>query len=193
MSRALGIENNDTSKIFTVNNYGNFTANFIEVTPPIPNEYLFPLYGIIASTIIGWSIPSIIGWIKWKREIGKLNFYHNRIKVVYDDEKLDEKDIEHLEKLRDRISDAYSKGKINSEHYSNLKDEISILYQEIFKKRIQLLSNVLNKEDMKKIAEKIKDDIDDAYSKAKLNELHYDLLKEKISKYENNNNNNSKK
>lgn len=193
VSRALGIENNDTSKIFTVNNYGNFTANFIEVTPPIPNEYLFPLYGIIASTIIGWSIPSIIGWIKWKREIGKLNFYHNRIKVVYDDEKLDEKDIEHLEKLRDRISDAYSKGKINSEHYSNLKDEISILYQEIFKKRIQLLSNVLNKEDMKKIAEKIKDDIDDAYSKAKLNELHYDLLKEKISKYENNNNNNSKK
>ena len=33
----------------------------------------------------------------------------------------------------------------------------------------------------------MKDDIDDAYSKAKLNELHYNLLNKKISEYENKN------
>jgi hypothetical protein len=93
-----------------------------------------------------------------------------------------------LKEKIESISDAYSKGKINSEHYSNLKDEISVLYQEIFKKRIQSLNNISHKEDKQKQVEKMKDDLDDAYSKAKLTELHYNLLNKKISEYNNKNN-----
>ena len=106
---------------------------------------------------------------------------------LYDDGKLDENDIEPLNKLKGKISDGYSQGKINAEHYSNLKDEISLLYQELFKKRIHSLNDVSNNEDMQKQVEKIKDDIDDAYSKAKITELHYNLLNKKISEYENKN------
>ena len=184
----LGLKSIDETSILTIteSRSGIFTANFKEVQPPIPNEYLIPLYGIIASTIIGWSIPSIIGWIKTKTDIRKLNYFHKKIQSLYYDGKLDENDIEPLDNLKSRISDAYSKGKINSEHYSNLKDEISVLYQDIFKKRIQLLNDVSNNGDIRKQVEKIRDDIDDAYSKTKLNELHYNLLNKKISEYDNN-------
>ncbi len=57
-----------------------------------------------------------------------------------------------------------------------------MLYHEIFNKRID------NNEKVKSIKE-TKEDILDAYSKSKLIELHYDLLKEKISKIEKKNKN----
>ncbi len=72
--------------------YGTFTVTFVKVNPPIPTEYWIPLYGIIASTFVGWSIPSIITCSKSKTDIRKLNHYHQRIKTLYDDEKLDDKD-----------------------------------------------------------------------------------------------------
>jgi hypothetical protein len=48
-----------------------------------------------------------------------------------------------------------------------LKKEISILYEEIFKKRIDSLNN-LPENDKAKLLDKIKDDISDAYSKEKI-------------------------
>ena len=66
-----------------------------------------------------------------------------------------------------------------------MKKEISILYEEIFKKRIDSL-NDLAENDKVKLLDKIKDDISDAYSKEKISELHYTLLKEKLSNYEKN-------
>lgn len=187
----LGLENNDSSKIFTVNDYGNFTANFIEVTPPIPNEYLFPLYGIIVSTIIGWSIPSIIGWIKTRTDVRKLNYFHKKIFNLYGDGKLDDDDIDPLNKLKITISDAYAKGQINSEHYSNLKHEMSVLYQEIFNKKIDSLKDFHDSEvEINKI-DLIKHDLNDAFSKEKLNEKHYNLLKERILELDKNNKGNN--
>ena len=50
--------------------FGSFTANFKALPPAIPSEYLLGLFTIVASTIIGWSIPSIIGWTKSKRQAG---------------------------------------------------------------------------------------------------------------------------
>ena len=44
--------------------YGDFTVNFQSVPPPIPPDYWIPLYGIIISTVVGWSIPSMIGWAR---------------------------------------------------------------------------------------------------------------------------------
>ena len=75
------------------------------------------------------------------------------------------------------------RGKLNKEHYSNLKDEVSILYQEILKKKIESLSVLLKKENKKQF-KKIKEEIEDAHSKGKINELHYNLLNKKISEFE---------
>jgi hypothetical protein len=60
---------------------------------------------------------------------------------------------------------------------------IKLLYEDIFKKRIDSLNN-LQENDKVKLLDKIKDDISDAYSKEKINELHYMLLKDKLSNYE---------
>jgi uncharacterized membrane protein len=52
----------------TVNQFGNFTAYFRAVPPAIPSEYWIPLYGIIVSTVVESSIPSIISWRKSKNQ-----------------------------------------------------------------------------------------------------------------------------
>jgi hypothetical protein len=169
-----------------VTKFGTFTANFKELPPAIPSEYWIPLYGIIASTIVGWSIPSIIGWTKSKRDVGKLNYYHKQIASLYGDGKLDEKDIEALDRLRSRVSDAYSEGKINEKHYESLRAEISILYEEIFRKKMAALDSTNNYSVVKKPIQdqlaQIRNEIKYSFSKGKLNEKHYALLNEDISK-----------
>jgi hypothetical protein len=87
--------------------------------------YWIPLYGVIVSSIVGWSIPSIIGSIRSRKQGRLVNQYRKRIGYLYDDGKLDENDIEPLDKLKADITDAYSKGKISKLHYSLLNRKIS--------------------------------------------------------------------
>ncbi|HEY6588063.1 MAG TPA: hypothetical protein VIY98_07205 [Nitrososphaeraceae archaeon] len=98
-----------------------------------------------------------------------------------DDGKLDENDIEPLNRLRSSILDAYSEGKLNERHYESLVNNISMLYQEVFKKEIDSLNSLTNNEDKIKLLSKVHSDIEDEYSKEKVTEKHYNLLKEKIS------------
>jgi YVTN family beta-propeller protein len=185
ISQFLGLNPYD-SKISTleVTKFGTFTANFKELPPAFPPEYLIPLYGIIISTIVGWSIPSIISWAKSKRDVGKLNYYHNRIDSLYGDGKLDENDIAALEELRSSIVGAYSEGKLNEKHYKNLRNEMSVLYEKIFRKRIDDAVNSSKDSSKKKIVgeqlAQIRNDVKSAYSEGKINEKHYDLLSKDI-------------
>ena len=145
IDNVLGIQKSvEPELILNVTKFGTFTANFKELPPPIPSEYLIGLYTIVARTIIGWSIPSIIGWIKTRREITTMNYYHKKITSLYDDGILNKTDIEQLDKLKRHVSNAYAKGKVNNEHYTILKDEISVLYQKTLKNRIDALKNNLN-------------------------------------------------
>jgi hypothetical protein len=93
--------------------------------------------------------------------------------LAYDDNMLEKNDIPRLNSLNKNIIDSYAAGKINNDQYENLKNEVSMAYEEIFKKRI------LNREDDLR---RIQEDISDTYSKGKITKLHYDLLNEKISK-----------
>ena len=133
---------------------------------------------------MGWSIPSIIGWVKSKGDIKKLSHYHKKIASLYNDGKLDEKDIEPIDKLSINIADSYSKGKINNEHYTNLKDEISVLYHQIYDKKIDSLNHSFSFAERINSLQIIKNDIADLYSKGKIKELHYHMLKEKLLDFE---------
>ena len=177
----LGLKSSDSASNFTVTHGGSYTANFNDIPSPIPKEYLIGLYTIVVTTIIGLAIPSIVAWIKSKGEIRRLNQYHKKINLLYEDGNLDENDNEAMDILRNGISNAYAKGKINAEHYSNLKDEISILYHEVFNKRIESLDKLSNNEEKQKSMNQINEHISDAYAKGKVNELHYNLLKGNIS------------
>jgi hypothetical protein len=81
--------------------------------------------------------------------------------------------LEALNNIRNDLIDAYNKGKLSNDQYTNLKDDVTIAYEEIFSKRI------INREDD---LQWIQEDISDAYSKGKITKLHYDRLNEKISK-----------
>ena len=108
------------------------------------------------------------------------------IKHLYEDGKLDKNDIDSLDKLRDNITDEYTRGKINKEQFDKLADDISIRYQEIFRKEIDSVMTAPSEEDKEKELNEIKHDIEDACAKGKISELHYNLLNKKITDYEGN-------
>ena len=148
-----------------------------------PPEYWIPLYGIIVSTIVGWSIPSIIGWIKSKTRIRRVNQYHKRIhSLSTDNKKLYEND-KVLDTLKTDIKNAYAEGKISEQHYSNLKDETSILYERAYKYKIDSLNSKAGGENNRIELDEIKNAITDAYAEGKIIEQHFNLLKEKITNF----------
>jgi YVTN family beta-propeller protein len=182
----LRIRSDEPEATLNVTKFGTFIANFKELPAPIPSEYWIPLYGIIASTIVGWSIPGIISWTKSKMDARKLNYYHKQITSLYGDGKLDENDVPTLDRLRGRVLDAYSEGKLNEKHYESLRSEISTLYEEIFRKKIESLGKnngvvTSNKSKEEQVAQ-LRNEVEYAYSKGKINEKHYDLLSKAISK-----------
>src|SRR6476620_7076988 len=167
-----------------ITKFGSFTANFKALPPPIPTQYVATLITIVATAFIGsWLTPTVIEWRNRRKQVSKLDHCHNEAKNLYNDGKLDSNDIEKLNKLKDKITDVYTKGKINKEQYDKLGNEISISYREIFTKEIDSL-NTISKNDKLEQLLRIKTDIEDAYAKGKINELHYTLLKERLANYE---------
>jgi hypothetical protein len=83
----------------------------------------------------------------------------------------------------EEIYDAYTKGRITNEHYTHLKSELSNLYAYSLRKAIDSVFSKF-KNDKEKIDD-LKENISTAYIKGILNETNYELLKDKISNYEN--------
>jgi hypothetical protein len=177
----FNIKSDEPEAKLNITKFGTFTANFKELPSPVPTEYWTGLYTVVISSIVGWFIPGIVSSIIRKRQLKNVGAFHKHIIGLYDDKQLDKKDIESLDKIKRDISNAYSTGKISNEHYDNLNKEISRLYQEVFKKEIDSLNSLTDNEDKMKLLNKIHYDVEDAYSKEKLTEKHYNLLKEKIS------------
>jgi YVTN family beta-propeller protein len=107
----------DSSGNLILDRYGTFTANFKPLPPAIPPEYLAPLYGIIVSSVIGWSIPSIIGWIRGKVQRRNLKECLTQIG------KLDKNTLE------EKITRLYVDGKINDSHHQLLINKITEHYE----------------------------------------------------------------
>ncbi|HEX9318041.1 MAG TPA: YncE family protein [Nitrososphaeraceae archaeon] len=167
-----------------ITKFGSFTANFKALPPPIPTQYVATLFTVVATAFIGsWLTPTVIEWRNRRKQVSKSDHCHNEAKNLYNDGKLDSNDIEKLNNLKDNITDEYTKGKINKEQYDKLGNEISISYREIFTKEINYL-NTISKNDKVEQLSRIKTDIEDAYAKGKINELHYTLLNERLANYE---------
>jgi hypothetical protein len=75
-----------------------------------------------------------VGWFKSKKQISRLNSFHQQMALVYSDGKVDENDTNELNRLNKNISDSYAAGKITNEQYTNLKNEASTAFHEPFKK-----------------------------------------------------------
>jgi hypothetical protein len=121
-------------------------------------------------------IPAAVGWLKSKKQISRLNSFHQQMALVYGDGKVDENDTYKLDELNKNVSDSYSAGKISNDQYTNLKTEVSAAYQKFFKKKIESFSDP-NMETVNKI----RNEIEDAYNTGKLISEHYTDLKNEIS------------
>ncbi|MGC1131306.1 MAG: hypothetical protein WA941_00680 [Nitrososphaeraceae archaeon] len=168
---------NDPAASLTVNRFGNFTAYFKALPPPVPAQYWASLFTVVVTALVGsLLIPAVVEWIKSKKQTSRLNSFHRQMALVYGDSKLYENDTNQLNLLNRNISDSYAAGKISNEQFTNLKNEISIAYQEIFKKRI----GSITEQDLENV-NKLRNDIIDAYSNGKLSKEHYTNLKNEIS------------
>ena len=178
----FGMKLDDPAATLTVNRFGNFTAYFRALPPPVPAEFTFSLITIVVTALVGsLLIPAAVSWFKSKKQISRLNSFHQKMAAVYGDDKVDESDISILDELNKNISDSYAAGKITNDQYTNLKNEVSAAYQKIFKKRIESVTDRDTE-----VVNKIKNDIEDAYSDRKITELDYNLLNGKISRMFNN-------
>jgi hypothetical protein len=173
----FGVKFIDPAANLTVNRFGNFTAYFKALPPPVPAQYWASLFTVVVTALVGsLLIPAVVGWIKSKKQTSRLNSFHQQMALVYGDSKLDENYTNQLNILNRNISDSYAAGKISNEQYMHLKNEVSTAYQKIFKKKIESITDP-NTEAIGKI----KNEIRDAYSDGKITELHYKLMNEKIS------------
>lgn len=84
------------------------------------------------------SFLGCLHWVKSRKQTTRLNSYHQSMISLLNDG-LVEKDISNLNILNQNVTDEYSRGKISNEQYTNLKKEISVLYEEIYKKEIDSL------------------------------------------------------
>ena len=167
----------DPAATLTVNRFGNFTAYFKALPPPVPAEFTASIITVIVAAFVGsLLIPATVGWVKTKKQTSRLNSFH-LVMVSINKDGLNEKDVGDLNELNQNISNSYAAGKITNGQYTNLKNEVSAAYQKIFKKRIESITSP-NTES----ANNIKNDIEDAYSDRKITELDYNLLNAKISR-----------
>ena len=166
----------DPAATFTVNRFGNFTAYFKALPPPVSTEFTASLITVIVAAFVGsLLIPALLSWFKSKKQTSRLNSFHQKM-ISINKDGLDETDFKNLNELNQHISNSYAAGKITNEQYTNLKNEVSIAFQEIFKKRIELLTE----QDLEAI-NKTRNDIMDAYNNGKLSNEHYTNLKNEVS------------
>ncbi len=182
----FNIESEEPEAKLKITKFGSFTANFKELPPPVPPEFWLQSYILVGTVIAGLSIPSIVGWIKSKMDARKLKYYHKKIASLYEDDgKQNENDIEPLNRLRSSILNAYSEGNLIEKHYESLKNETTLLYEKIFRNRINdSLNNdnyPVNKKSVEKQLAEVRSEIENAYSEGKLNEKHYINLVNNIS------------
>ena len=107
----------------TVDRYGVFNVNFKPfppARPPPPPDYTFLFITVIVTSVIGWSIPSIAGWVKAERQLEHLKECVNMI-----DEDVGKS---HQNAIKEKIMGYRVDGKLSEDHRQLLKDKISEYY-----------------------------------------------------------------
>jgi YVTN family beta-propeller protein len=116
LAALLDAFSNDPAASLTVNRFGNFTAYFKALPPPVPAQYWASLFTVVVTALVGsLLIPAVVEWIKSKKQTSRLNSFHRQMALVYGDSKPDENDTNQLNLLNRNILDSYAAGKISNE------------------------------------------------------------------------------
>jgi YVTN family beta-propeller protein len=181
ISKSLNLTSPEDESTVPINQFGNYTANFKSLPPPVPPEYIATLFSFMLSTFVGTLlIPAVIGWRNSRSKGKRLDYHYKKIKSLYVDGKLDIDDIAELDILRNNITDHYTKGRINKEQFDKLVNEAEISYMQIFKNEINSLVSSSENNKEKKLNE-IENVIKDTYNKEKISNEQFTNLKKEIS------------
>jgi hypothetical protein len=109
--------------------------------------------------------------------VAKLSTTINKIDNLYKDGKLNKNDIKDLDRLQNNIKTIYNKQKINKEQYEILKENISILYNEIFEKEVDSLKKLSDNKEKIKLLDVTESDLNNFYLMKKIDKENYNSLK----------------
>ncbi len=102
-----------------ITKFSSFTANFRELSPPIPPEYLLGLYTIAATVFTGWFVPNIARYISNHRQKQHMIDYFDKLNMLQN--KNEDRDVEDMRK---DIMKSYARGEISESHYNLLIEKI---------------------------------------------------------------------
>ncbi len=114
----------DKGSLLNMTKSGYFTANFKEVPPPIPQQYMIGLYTLAVTVFTGWLVPNIARWVNSILQRRHMMQFLTDIETLNKD-KNGNNYLQKSEGLKNRITHAYAKGKINEQHYNLLNKKIS--------------------------------------------------------------------
>ena len=186
----FSLESKNQPETLIITSFSNLTANFEKTPTPIPPVYLATLFSVIITAFVGtWLTPTFISWIRTKRQNKLLSRYYIEIQRLYEEDgklsqhlrhkkRLDQSDLSVLDKLKTNTTSDYTQGKITKNQYDTLVEEISASYWEIFNKEIDTLSKLSDKS---KNLDEIRENIEYAFARGKINEQHYKLLNTKMN------------
>jgi hypothetical protein len=120
-------QDKSAASIFVSNN-GNFSANFKEAPPPIPEEYLIGLYTLTATVFTGWLVPNLARVINHRlqnRQVRRL-----LKEFIEKAKKPNQEDIDGIvDDFKGKIVGLYAKGKINESQFKVLNEELTRLFK----------------------------------------------------------------
>ncbi len=180
----FGIISAANQGLLNTTTFGSYAANFRALPPPLSSGYWTTLFGFVLTTGLGvWLIPSLVRWRRAKTDTIKSNYYHEIIKSLYHEVNLNLNNGNNNKVLDLKIEtvDAYSKGELTEKHYETLKNEISVLYDKLFRRRIAALKDESVRIGSQKRLNKLRDDLENAFSEQKITETQFKLLITKIS------------
>jgi YVTN family beta-propeller protein len=111
----------DNNASLNMTQFGKFTANFRELSPPLPPEYLLGLYTLAATVFTGWFVPNIARHISTHRQKRHMLDYVSKLDKL---EKNNEK-VKILEETRENIIKSFAKGEISEIQYKLIMEKIS--------------------------------------------------------------------
>jgi YVTN family beta-propeller protein len=123
-SKFFGIRAPEDDATLQVTKAGTYTATFKEVSSPLPPGYWETIFSIIITALIGsWLTPSILDWLKMRRQWKKLKSLEKKMEKIKKISKADRKF--KLDKLNDEIRSTYVQNKITKDQFDKLKDDFS--------------------------------------------------------------------
>ena len=98
----------DQGASLNITQFGKFTANFRELTPPLPPEYLLGIYTLAATVFTGWFVPNVAKYINSSYQKKHMLHYFSSLNQYSKGD-----DRERIEEIRQKITESYARGKNN--------------------------------------------------------------------------------